>query len=631
MEQQVQPQIPVKPINIQSKIWLKTKPILVWFKAHKIATAFIIGLMLLIGFLVIRNITKPTVSYVTEKAVKINLKQTVSATGKVDSDSAVDLKFAVAGEVEKISAQAGDTVLKDQVIVSLKHDQLSNQIKEAEAALNLQKANYLKVATGAKREEILISVRQVENAQVNYDAAVKDFANLKLKLITDIESLRTQVRNLTQALADTKITTDLSITNAKMNLLTTLNTINIKSSNSVAQVDYVLSDTDLRKVYSVRDYNTAVQSRSAFEYIRPFLTDAVNDYNIAFNSQSDFDITDSVATSTLALQKVEELLRLVLSGLDASVTDATITDARLTSFKTIIKTEQESNSALKIDLQSKNQVWVSAIANKPISINTAQATLDNAQSSLNTALATNEVQLTQGQTKIDSALSALNLAKAQLALTQSRATSSDFAIAQAQIDQAQSALDRLNSQLSNYQITAPFDGLVGKITVKENQSVTQAEVIASIIGTEQFKITVDIPESDITKVMMGNKVEITLDAYGSDIKFTGTVSTIDPAETLISDVVYYKVEVILDDTDQEVKKGMSANLDILTNEKKNVIVVPVRAVLENQDGSKYVRILKNNEVFIAIVTTGLRGDEGKIEILSGVLEGDQVITFEKKL
>lgn len=631
MNQLVQPPVTSVVTPLKTKVLLKIKPVLVWIKAHKIATAFIIGLILLIGFLVIRNVTKPTVSYVTEKAVKINLKQTVSATGKVDSDSAVDLKFAVAGEVEKISAQAGDAVLKDQVIVSLKHDQLSNQIKEAEAALNLQKANYLKVATGAKREEILISVRQVENAQVNYDAAVKDFANLKLKLITDIESLRTQVKNLTQALADTKITADLNIANTKANLLATLNTINIKSSNSVGQVDLIMDDTDLEKVYSAKNQTYINLSRNAHDLIRSYLADALNNYNKALNSQLDMDITDAVGTSTIAVQKVEELLRYVLSALENTLTYSEYTDAENTTNQNIIKAEQESNSALRIDLLSKNQLWISAVANKPISINTAQATLDNAQSSLNTALATNEVQLTQAQTKIDSALSALNLAKAQLALTQSRATSSDFAIAQAQIDQAQSALDRLNSQLSNYQITAPFDGLVGKITVKENQSVTPTEVIASIIGTEQFKITVDIPESDITKVMMGNKVEITLDAYGSDIKFTGTVSTIDPAETLISDVVYYKVEVTLDDTDQEVKKGMSANIDILTNEKKNVIVVPVRAVLENQDGSKYVRILKNDEVFIAIVTTGLRGDEGKIEILSGVLEGDQVITFEKKL
>lgn len=631
MEQQVNPQIPVIIAKKQSRLWLKTKPVFGWFKAHKIAGALIIAVILLIGYLVIRNITKPTVSYVTEKAVKIDLKQTVSATGKVDSDSAVDLKFAVAGEVEKISAQSGDSVLKDQVIVSLKHDELNNQIKEAQAALNLQKANYAKVATGAKKEEILISLRKVENAQVNYDSAVKDFANLKLKLITDIDSLRTQVKNLTQTLADTKVTADLNISNTKTNLLTTLNSINIKSSNSVGQVDFILDDTDLEKVYSVKNQTYISLSLNAHNSIRQYLTSAVNDYNTAISSQSDIDIADAVGSSTIAVQKVEELLRYVLSALENTLAYGNYTEAQITASENLIKAEQESNSALRIDLLSKNQLWISAVANKPININTAQSTLDNAQSSLSTAMATNEIQLTQGQTKIDSALSALNLAKAELSLTQSRATSSDFAIAQAQIDQAKSSLDRLNSQLSNYQITAPFDGVVGKITVKENQSVTPAEVIASIIGAEQFKIAVDIPESDITKVTIGNKVEITLDAYGNDVKFTGQVHTIDPAETVISDVVYYKVEVTLDHSDQEVKKGMSANLDILTNEKKNVIVVPVRAVLENPDTTRYVRILKEGQVLIAAVTTGLRGDEGKIEIISGVLEGDEVITFEKKL
>jgi len=631
MDQQVNPQIPAVKVSMQAKVWMKIKPVLGWFKAHKIAGGIIIAVVLLIGYLVVKNMTKPTVSYVTEKAVKIDLKQTVSATGKVDSDSAVDLKFAVAGEVEKISAQSGDMVLKDQVIVSLKHDELNNQIKEAQAALNLQKANYAKVATGSKKEEILISMRQVENAQVNYDSSVKDLVNLKLKLLTDIESLRTQVKNLTQSLADTKVTADLNIVNTKTNLFTTINNLNIKSSNTISQVDFVLSDADLKKVYSVKDFQTLTDSRAAFDGIQKYLTASVTDYNKAFGTQSDFDIADSYGTAALAAQQVEELLRLVMTGLDASVTDAIVNEARLISFKNIIKAEQDSNSTLKVDLQSKYQAWVSAVSNKPISINTAQSTLDNAKSSLATALATNDIQLTQAQTKIDSSLSALNLAKAQLALTQSKATSSDFAIAQAQVDQAQSSLDRLNSQLSNYQITAPFDGQVGKVTVKESQSVTTADVIASIIGAEQFKISVDIPESDITKVVIGDKVEITLDAYGNDIKFTGQVKTIDPAETIISDVVYYKVEVTLEHSDQEIKKGMSANLDILTGEKKGVVVVPVRAVLENPDTTKYVRILKDGQALIAKVTTGLRGDEGKIEIIAGVLEGDEVITFEKKL
>lgn len=631
MDQQINPQIPPVPVKTPSKVLFKIKPTLNWLKAHKIVTGVLIAATLLIGYLIVKNITKPTVSYVTEKAVRMNLKQTISATGKVDSDSIVDLQFSVAGEVEKVNVQTGDPVLKDQVLVSLKHEALSNQISEAQAALNLQKANYLKVASGAKREEVLISLRKVDNAQVSYDAAIKDFQNLKLKLATDLESLRTQVKNLTQTLVDTKISTDLEVLNAKMNLLTTLNVTNTKSSYSISQVDYVLSDSDLKKIYSARDYQAMVDSKNSFDAIGQYLLTSQQDYLTAINSQNIADIIKSVDSTTILISKIEVLLKLISTGLNATTADAVITDSRLINFKTIIKTEQDSNTALKIDLQSKNQIWISAIANQPIKINVSQANLDNANASLNTAIATNAIQITQGQTKIDTALAQLNLAKAELALTQSRATSSDLAIAQAQVDQAQSSLDRLNTQLKDYQIIAPFDGIVGKINVKENQTVTQADVIASVTGAEQFKIEVDIPESDIIKISTGNPVELTLDAYSSDVGFTGHVERIDTVETLIADVVYYKVEVILDPSTSEIKQGMSANLDILANKVDNALVVPARAVLENPDGTKYVRVLNDGQVLIAIVKTGLRGDEGKIEIKSGLMEGDMVITFEKKL
>jgi membrane fusion protein, macrolide-specific efflux system len=107
----------------------------------------------------------------------------------------------------------------------------------------------------------------------------------------------------------------------------------------------------------------------------------------------------------------------------------------------------------------------------------------------------------------------------------------------------------------------------------------------------------------------------------------GVVTFVDPAETLISDVVYYKVKVAFTDSGQ-VKPGMTANVDIITQEKQNVLYVPVRSV-QSKDGDKYVQILENGIPVEKTVQTGLRADEG-MELLSGISEGDEVIVFVKE-
>ena len=148
-----------------------------------------------------------------------------------------------------------------------------------------------------------------------------------------------------------------------------------------------------------------------------------------------------------------------------------------------------------------------------------------------------------------------------------------------------------------------------------------------MIGKSELEIEVDIPESDIAKIKVGQNTEITLDSFGDDKVFRGTVTFIDPAETIIQDVVYYQVKVQFSDGKDNVKPGMTANVIIKTKEKSDVLKVPIRAV-KQKNGNKIVQILVDKKVQEKQVTTGLRGDEF-IEIVSGLEPGREVITFIK--
>jgi len=132
----------------------------------------------------------------------------------------------------------------------------------------------------------------------------------------------------------------------------------------------------------------------------------------------------------------------------------------------------------------------------------------------------------------------------------------------------------------------------------------------------------------VGKVSQQDPTEITLDAF-PDYKFLGKVIKIDPAETIIQGVVYYKVTVGFDEPDKRMKSGMTANVDIITETKENVLAVPQGAVLA-KDGQKMVRILEGKDIKEVKVETGIRGSRGEIEILSGLKKGDRVITFIKK-
>jgi RND family efflux transporter MFP subunit len=224
----------------------------------------------------------------------------------------------------------------------------------------------------------------------------------------------------------------------------------------------------------------------------------------------------------------------------------------------------------------------------------------------------------QSQSLVEIKEASYNQAQANLDKIKASPREVDLAYYRATLSQAQ-------ANLSKAIMRAPIDGMVTKINKKAGELAMSNEVMVEILSPH-FEIEVDIPETDIVKLAIGNKVEITLDAFGEDEKFLGSVVQIDPASTEIQDVVYYKVKIALDDGKEKVLSGMTANVLVSTEEKNDILYLPFRSVLSrNGSGEKYVRVLENGELKEINVTIGLRGDNGLVEILSGVEEGQEVV------
>ena len=131
-----------------------------------------------------------------------------------------------------------------------------------------------------------------------------------------------------------------------------------------------------------------------------------------------------------------------------------------------------------------------------------------------------------------------------------------------------------------------------------------------------------------------------MDAFGDSYKFQGKIFSIDPKSTEIQDVVYYKVKIAINDKDisnnnanKQIKPGMTANVTINTDSDglfTNVVYIPLRAVLTAVDDSKYVRVLKNNQIVTTTVQLGSRVDDGQVVIKQGLKSDEEVVLSVKK-
>ena len=196
---------------------------------------------------------------------------------------------------------------------------------------------------------------------------------------------------------------------------------------------------------------------------------------------------------------------------------------------------------------------------------------------------------------------------------------------------AQAAYDDAISQLNETVIRAPITGQVIGKPVPAGQSVSanasSPMVILTVADMSIMQIETQVDESDIGKIKVGQKVTFTVDAYPTKT-FTGLVSNVSQKATVVSNVVYYKVLVDVDAAENLLKPTMTARVSINIAESKNALFVPIAAV-KATNGQQYVMVLQNGKTQSTLVTTGITGDN-KIEILSGLTEGDQVVASSPK-
>jgi HlyD family secretion protein len=217
---------------------------------------------------------------------------------------------------------------------------------------------------------------------------------------------------------------------------------------------------------------------------------------------------------------------------------------------------------------------------------------------------------------------AVQRAQDQLALTVAGATPQEINAQKAQVLSAQAQVERIQSLIGKNVIRSPIKGIVTLQEAKLGQTAAAGQTMVSVISDQQLEIEVNVPEVDIGKISLGDRVRFSVDALPEET-FTAVVSFIDPAETLVDGVVNFKVKIVVDTPDSRLKSGLTVNVDIESESRENVLLLPQFAIIENDEGSFVRKITAQGSEEVA-VTLGIRGHDGTVELLSGVEEGERV-------
>lgn len=225
-----------------------------------------------------------------------------------------------------------------------------------------------------------------------------------------------------------------------------------------------------------------------------------------------------------------------------------------------------------------------------------------------------ESQIAEDQAQID-------------ALSSGTSSSLDVQIAQAKLDDAKASLAVIKSKSVSSTITAPFDGTVLAISNQVGDDVGTQKFI-TIADLSQPYLEVLLDETDLTNVGIGYEVSVTFDALPNQT-FTGKIVSINPSLSNAFNVTAIQTVAKLDMSSssqpQNLPIGLSATVEVISQQANNALLVPVEALHEISDGTYGVFVMENGTPTFKTVEVGLQ-DYTYAEIKSGLNEGDVVTT-----
>lgn len=606
----------------------------------------------------------------TETLQQMDLQNTVSLSGVVESQSGRKVYSTLSYLVEQVNVQVGDVVQQGDVLAQLKTDDLQMDIAQQQAAVNASK--------NQSAHQIEVSRKAYENAKENYENGLDSGALTAEQGVTSAEY---SVEQAQQQLKAAKA----AVYDAKENYRVTRDQL----EGNVTDAEEALRDAEEALGDAQAAYNDAVAGQeSAKKEAAALFEQKTADYKKAAEEWAHLEGTylADIETEKVNVKDAKDALDNKYPTPPKEGEDGYADYIASDEFKAYqesegkLRTARETYVQQKSNFQNIQQVYnqaqtdyqnqlasiassasgaMSGVASAQSGVAAAEAQLDAAQDARNGA---SMAQLEQGvdsaKRGVDSAQLQKEIAQNQVSNAKDQREASNNAIEQqidslkdslvgsqiaAQSTQSQEiAIQKMQNTLEDATITAPVSGVVTAVYAKVGEPGNG--LLFVVEDTQSLKINTKIKEYDVANIREGMPVVIKSDATG-DQEISGTVTYIAPAavkteagntQTGGNDSnVEFEAEVQVNDPNCGLRIGMNTRLTVLLEEKQDVFGVPYDAVVEKADGSTVVYAAveqqnsgKNSSYVVTEipVTTGLETDF-YIEISGGeVTPGMAVIS-----
>ena len=584
-----------------------------WVKTHKIVSVLGTLVVATIVYQILKPATPPT--YITETASKQTLLQTVDASAEVRSGSKVELAFQTSGRVGSVFVREGDAVLPGQQLALLDTTALfagstTSPLAEASAVIL---ANTSGVTTPGSPASIALAETQVVSATTTLELARVDLAQAKLVRDATIAEMEIAQAKAERELQDLRMTLTQSSEEVRQDFAGVLQGNVIALRSTLADADTVLGITsplandDLEDVLSLTNEQLLTSAVNA--YVKALSTlQRVEAPTFTLSDTSSYaEIEPVIAQMTQALAQTGSVLLFTRQTLDATTIDTqAFSFEDLTAKKSLIDTARDAIRLEQDALETQTQLRANTTLNQNKQLNASEFALQSAKQALQKTHVVQDQAMTKAEASVKNAVASL----------------------EQQLATAYQTIGSTEGALRDAQIVSPIEGVVTKIEMEpgEFKAAGTTTITVQSVDASTFELTADLAEADVSKVAVGQPVDVELDAYGSTQTFPAQVASVDLSEKVVEGVVFY--EAVLFFTAPEslptIKPGMTANVIILVNQFSEILSVPQRAV-QTHDGGTFIRIKKEDIVTETPVTLGQRADGGRVEILDGLSEGDVIV------
>lgn len=283
-------------------------------------------------------------------------------------------------------------------------------------------------------------------------------------------------------------------------------------------------------------------------------------------------------------------------------------DKVLSLYESGISSGEEKDNAEKALTLAKTQLDLAqSIANS--SLVSAQAKIDSAEIAYSQATGSSaNSQVVAAKNNIENATSKIDTAKKQYEASNSSS-----------LEQAQAAINTIESQLSNSIVSSHISGVIVTSNIHQGELAQAGATLVSIADISKLKLLGTISQESIPYVSVGQSVEVYVDIF-PDKTIEGKITSIGPIS--VSTGSFFPIEITIDNSDNALLAGISGHATINVS-KSNSIVIPNSSIIEN-NGQKYIFVVEDEIAIKRNVVTGLKNNK-EIEILTGLSSGEVVV------